>query len=55
MGVITCALMPEEKITRMRLMSLTALGQLTSGMKPSKKRRRIFLDRPRVVVFGFLL
>jgi hypothetical protein len=50
---MTCTLVPERKIARMRLMSLTTLGQLTSGKKPSKERRRIFLDRPQVVVLGF--
>jgi hypothetical protein len=53
MCVITCALIPEGKVTRMALMSSTALPQSISGMKPSKERRRIFLDGPQVVVFGF--
>jgi hypothetical protein len=50
MCVITCALIPEGKVTRMALISSTALPQLISGMKPSKERRRIFLDGPQVVV-----
>jgi hypothetical protein len=37
----------------MALMSSTALPQSISGMKPSKERRRIFLNGPQVVVFGF--
>jgi hypothetical protein len=37
----------------MALMSSTAFPQSISGMKPSKERRRIFLDGPQVVVFGF--
>jgi hypothetical protein len=51
--VITYALIPEGKVTRMALMSSTALAQSISGMNPSKERRRIFLDGPHVVVFGF--
>jgi hypothetical protein len=53
MCVITCALIPEGKVTRMALISSTALAQSISGMKLSKERRRIFLNRPQVVVFGF--
>jgi hypothetical protein len=45
--------MPKGKVTRMALMSLTALGQSTSGTKPSKERSMIFLDGPQVVVLGF--
>jgi hypothetical protein len=45
--------MPEGKVARMALMSLTALGQSTSGTKPSKERRMIFLDGPWVVILGF--
>jgi hypothetical protein len=37
----------------MALMSSTALLQSILGMKPLKERRRIFLDGPQVVVFGF--
>jgi hypothetical protein len=53
MCVITCALIPEGKLTRMALISSTALAQSISGMKLSKERRRIFLDGPWIVVFGF--
>jgi hypothetical protein len=45
--------MPKGKVARMVLMSSTAFGQSTSGMKPSKERRMIFFEGPRVVVLGF--
>jgi hypothetical protein len=45
--------MPEGKVARMVLMSSTAIGQSTSGMKPSKERSKIFLNGPQVVVLGF--
>jgi hypothetical protein len=45
--------MHEGKVTRTVLISSTTLGHSTSGMKPSKERSKIFLDGPRVVVFGF--